>query len=170
MGWLVSSFHPICGFSLLNSVEGYEKLPRLYRSRLSQGTLSDLSKFPADWPELELLPLAASGAAPEDGENYASFSIALLTTTSRGTVTINSTNTSNKPLVNINWLLTKTDQEVAVQGFKRAREIASATGIAIGPEYAPGPTVQSDAQILDYIRASVGPIHHACATCKHPID
>ena len=38
------------------------------------------------------------------------------------------------------------------------------TGITVGPEVLPGPNVQSDADILEFIQESVGPIHHASAT------
>ncbi|KAM0796604.1 glucose-methanol-choline oxidoreductase [Usnea florida] len=147
-----------------NSV-GFEKLPQSLRSQLSSGALHDLAEFPTDWPELELLPLASATVATNDSDNYASVTIAVLATTSRGNVTINSTDTSLNPLISPNWLLTQTDQEVAVQGLKRARQIAAASGITATPEFAPGPTVETDAQILDYIQQSLAPIHHASATC-----
>lgn len=89
-----------------------------------------------------------------------------MATTSVGNLTINSTDTSVNPLVNVNWLATQTDQEVAVQAFKRARQVGAATGITVGPEYSPGPSVQTDAQILNFIRSTLSPIHHATGTCK----
>ena len=147
-------------------IKGWEKLPKPLRSGLSNSTLSELSQFPSDWPELELLPLASTTATVTDTDNYFSVSIAVLATTSRGNVTINSTDTNDNPLVSPNWLLTKADQELAVQGFKRAREIAMATGMTIGPETSPGPLTQTDAQILEYIKQDLAPIHHASATCR----
>ena len=101
-----------------------------------------------------------------DTDNYFSMTIADLVTTSRGNVTINSTDTNDNPIVSPNWLLTTTDQELAVQGLKRAREIANATGITVGAEIAPGTQVQTDAQILEYIKQTLAPIHHASATCE----
>lgn len=155
------------GFELTTfSNPAFEKLPRPLRSQLSPAALSAFSKFPADWPELELLPLAATTAATNDSDNYASFTVAVLTTTSRGNVTINSTDTNDNPLVSPNWLLTIEDQELAVQGFKRARQVAAATGATVGPEFFPGPSTQSNAQILRYIRETLAPIHHASTTCK----
>ena len=146
---------------------GFEKLPQSLRSQLSSGTLQDLAQFPADWPELEVLPVAAATVTTNDSDNYASITIAVLATTTRGNVTINSTDTSLNPLISPNWLLTQTDQEVAIQGLKRARQIAAASGITAKPEFAPGPTIETDAQILDYIQQSLAPIHHASATCEH---
>lgn len=137
------------------------------RSELSDETLAVLSNFPADWPELELLPFAATTVPTNDSENYAAFSIGVLTPTSRGNVTINSTDTNDNPLVSPNWLLTRSDQELAVQGFKRARQIAAATGITIGSEYYPGSSTQSDAQILRYLKQTTGPFYHASSTCRY---
>ena len=150
------------------SNQAFEKLPEQLRGKLSPATLSAFSKFPADWPELELLPLAGTAAETNDSDNYASFTIAVLTTTSRGNVTINSTDTNFNPLISPNWLLTSEDQELAVQGFKRARQVAAATYAIVGPEFFPGPSTQSDAQILQYLKETVVPIHHASATCKLP--
>ena len=88
-------------------------------------------------------------------------------TTARGNVTINSTDTAQNPLVNTNWLGTLTDQQLAIQGVKRAREIIEAFAeIVDGEEVAPGAGVQSDEQILEYLRETVVTIHHAAATCE----
>ena len=105
--------------------------------------------------------------ATNDSDNYASVTVAVLTTTSRGNVTINSTDTSLNPLISPNWLLTQTDQEVAIQGFKRARQIAAASGVTKAPEFAPGPGTETDAQILEYLQRTVITIHHASTTCEH---
>ncbi|KAL8800725.1 MAG: hypothetical protein Q9182_004968 [Xanthomendoza sp. 2 TL-2023] len=144
---------------------GWEKIPSSLRDGLSNTTLSDLAKFPRDWPDLELLPLASATAPAADKDNYAAISIALLTTTSRGNVTILSDDTNQNPAVSLNWLLTTTDREVAVAGFKRARQLAAAIGITVGPEVLPGPQTKTDEEILEFIRGTVGPIHHASATC-----
>lgn len=55
---------------------------------------------------------------------------------------------------------------MAVAGLKRARQLANATGLVVGPEVSPGQDVRSDAQILDYIRSEIRPIHHAVSSCK----
>ena len=83
-------------------------------------------------------------------------------------MTLNSTDTADNPLVNPAWLSTREDQELAVAAFKRARQVADATGIMVGEEVVPGPGVRTDAQILEYIRGSLASIHHAVATCMFP--
>ena len=146
-------------------IAAFEKLPPALRSNLSNQTLAELATFPSDWPELELLPLGAASAVTNDSAQYMSLNVAVLATTSRGNVTLNSTNANDNPIISPNWLLTTADQEVAVQGLKRARQIVASMGITVGPEFAPGPSVQTDEEILSYIQQTVGPIHHASATC-----
>ena len=156
-------------------VIGWEKLPKNSTDTLSDATKKALSMFPADWPQLEYLPIGdylgngsnfATGD-PLDGYNYASIATVLITPLSRGNVTLASSSMTDPPLINPNWLSTKADTEIAVAAFKRQREVWKAlSNITIGSEYYPGPQVQSDADILAYIRKTVLPIWHAAATCK----
>lgn len=138
------------------------------RDELSKATISDLSRFPDDWLEIEPLPLAAATAPAADTGNYAVSSISLLTSTFRDNVTIATTDTNDNPAISTNWLLANTDQELAVAGVKHARQLAAATGITVGPEVFPGPQVRTDEQILQFILGTVGPIHHASATHVSP--
>lgn len=144
---------------------GWSKVPAKYRGDLSNTSLSDLSQFPSDWPELEILPIAGALAPVNDTFNYASFTIGVIAPISRGNVSINSTNTDDPPLISPNWLESRTDQEVAVQGFKLARDLAEASDITVGAENAPGNEVQTDDEILAFLRQTITTWHHASATC-----
>ncbi len=155
---------------------GWEKLPSQYRSQLSHDTQKALNDtFPADWPDLEFIP--ASGVLgyqrnfatedPKDGSNYATISTALVSPLSRGTVTINSTSMSDPPLINPNYLTHPADIELAIASFKRQRQFwANVTAVTVGPEKIPGPSVQTDAEILNFIKEALAPVWHAAATCK----
>ena len=145
---------------------GFEKLPPSSRANLSPAALSHLSTFPPDWPEIEYVTFAndLSGTITAPGQ-YATFGVALVAPLSTGNVTIVSADTMDRPLISPNWLTSTTDLEVAIQGFKRAREIAENSGIARA-EVAPGLAVQSDEEIERYLREGTGTIHHASATCK----
>ena len=157
---------------------GWETLPQPYRSNLSSTALNALATFPSDWPELEWLPISAylgyqtnrQTEDPRDGYNYATINPGLIAPLSRGNVTISSSNMADPPLINPNWLSDPTDEELAVQGFKRAREIwdvLAQDGVTVGAaEYLPGLNVTSDADILAFIQASAMTIYHAAATCK----
>lgn len=154
---------------------GWEKLPKDSASTLSPATQKALSTFASDWPQLEFLPIGdylgngsnfATGD-PLDGYNYATIATALIAPLSRGNVTLASANMADAPLINPNWLTAQPDIEVAIAAFKRQRDVWKAlSNITIGAEYFPGPQVQSDADILAFIRRNVIPIWHAAATCK----
>ena len=150
----------------------YENLPD--RSNLSASTRASLAFFPSDWPEVGYLPIGTytgypsqpSSAMLNDGFNYGTIAAALIAPLSRGNVTITSTDTSDLPAINPNWLSHPADVEVAIAGFKRARQIFANMGnITIGPEKLPGLAVQTDEEILAFIRQSASQIYHASATC-----
>ena len=156
---------------------GWEKLPNATRATLSPSTLSALSRFPADWPELEWLPVSAflgyqenhQTADPLDGYNYASLGTALITPLSRGNLSIKSSSMADGPLINPNWITDPADIEVAIAAFKRQRQVWSVLSkynVTIGEEVFPGVAVQNDSQILEWIRNAVTPIWHASSTCK----
>ena len=157
---------------------GWEDLPQPYRSNLSSSALAALANFPSDWPELEWLPISAylgyqtnrQTEDPRDGYNYATINPGLIAPLSRGKVTISSADMSDPPILNPNWLSDPTDQEIAIQSFKRSRQIWNIlveNNITVdSTEYLPGLNVTSDADILAYIQASLMTIYHAAATCK----
>ncbi|KAL9074898.1 MAG: hypothetical protein Q9161_002037 [Pseudevernia consocians] len=151
---------------------GYEKLP--YRSNLSASTNTSLTYFPPDWPEIGYLPIEVYTGYPSqpatamlnDGFNYGTIYADLIAPLSRGNVTIKSTDTSDLPIISPNWLSHPADVEVAIAGFKRARQIfENMANITIGPEKLPGPAVQTDDDILTFIRQSGSQQYHASATC-----
>ena len=156
-------------------VLGFEKLPPAYRANFSASIIQHLGAFPDDWPELEFLP--ASGAIgnqsnyatadPVDGYNYATVATALVSPLSRGNISISSAHMADPPIINPNWLTHPADVELAIAAFKRQRYVwAQMTNLTIGKEQIPGPAVQTDEQILNYIRDTLAPVWHAAATCK----
>ncbi|KAJ0422667.1 hypothetical protein BJY00DRAFT_322494 [Aspergillus carlsbadensis] len=155
----------------------WENIPEVLRSEFSPETQASLAKFPSDWPEVEYM----SGAGyvgnfsnllktqPDDGYQYASMLGVLITPTSRGNITLHSANTSDAPLINPNWLSTRSDQELAIALFRRIRAAFTSDAmkpVVIGAEYNPGLHVQSDEQILNWIRQNVMTLWHPACTCK----
>ncbi|KAE8401835.1 hypothetical protein BDV37DRAFT_285240 [Aspergillus pseudonomiae] len=159
--------------SPLTDYLAWEKIPNSLRANFSRKTIEDLARFPRDWPEAEASyvgdvskPLLLQ---PRDGYDYASIVGVLVAPTSRGNVTIRSADTVDLPTINPNWLSTETDQEVAIATFKRIRQAFASgvmTPILIGSEYYPGNRVQSDAEILEFIKNNMMTIWHAACTCK----
>ncbi|KAJ5239255.1 hypothetical protein N7468_003874 [Penicillium chermesinum] len=165
---------------LVNPIADYlawEKIPQRLRSHWSQSTQEALAKYPGDWPEVEYV----SGAGyigdfsnllvnqPSDGYNYASILGVLIAPLSRGSVSLQSSDTSDLPIINPNWLDHPADQEVAISMFKRIREAFQSDAmkpIVIGEEYFPGMQVQSDTDILQWIKNNMMTLWHASCTCK----
>ncbi|MCJ1397337.1 hypothetical protein MMC11_000529 [Xylographa trunciseda] len=146
---------------------GWEKLPASSRAALSPSALADLATFPYDWPENEMV-IGALTVPGAPGLNYGLVFADLVAPLSRGTVTITSADTSDLPVVNSNYLSSPTDQEVAVQIFRRCRALLNSPAfksILVGEEIFPGVGVQTDEEILESLKASIGPSYHASCTC-----
>lgn len=152
----------------------FDRISESQPDLLSNETLSALKKYPEDWPQVEYLTQNGytglnrnyRTADPADGYNYATIAAVVVSPFSRGNISISSADASVQPEINPNWLTAPEDVDIAVAGFKRAREIWSNINVTIGPEYLPGPNVTSDAQIIDYMRQSAFTLYHASATCK----
>ncbi|KAH7139126.1 hypothetical protein B0J11DRAFT_424154 [Dendryphion nanum] len=161
--------NPVCDYL------GWEKAPR---NLITPAAAAVLNQYPDSWPDIEYL----SGPGyignfqnlllqqPKDGYQYATILAALVAPRSRGNVTISSADTSDLPIINPNWLTDPTDVSVAIAGYKRARQAfatpAMRAGLADQTEYFPGPSVQSDAQILSTIRDTLHTVWHASCTCR----
>ncbi len=82
-------------------------------------------------------------------------------TESTGSIHIRSSDPFDAPKINLRFLATGNDRQAAILAVRRAREIVAASPIAetIETELEPGPLVQSDEDVLDYIRKAGK--HHA---------
>ena len=164
-------------FSAGLTTAAWEKIPPSARKVFTNQTATALAGFPADWPEIEYLNIAGYfgyqnnfiTGSPNDGYNYASSIIALVAPLSRGNITISSADMADQPVINPNWLTDPTDVQVAIAGYKRVRQLFATKAMApvlIGPEYFPGPSVKTDAELLHLIRQSLNTVFHAAATCS----
>ena len=106
-------------------------------------------------------------------ESYNAVSVSILAPTSRGNVSIQSSNPYDSPVIHLNVTMiphpcpeeyvpddteqyfgTEVDQALGIEGFKRARTIVASPALqeyTIGPfngEVSPGPSVQTDDDIL----------------------
>jgi len=91
---------------------------------------------------------------------------------SRGSTHINSADLEDTPSIKVNYLQTEEDQKVAIEAFKRSREIFEASSLQSygGEELQPGAEVRSDEEILTYIRDTGEPVHHLAGSCKMGSD
>ena len=161
-----------------SDVLAWEKVPEPYRSQMSAQARADLARFPADWPEVEFLSMGGYFGyqrnfvtePPRDGYQYASLACAINAPLSRATVTLKSADMATHPAIDPRWLTNRTDVEVAIAAFMRARQFfytEAMKPVLVGPEYFPGEDkVVTDAQIEDHLRKSINTIFHASCTCK----
>ncbi|RDA82800.1 hypothetical protein CP532_6288 [Ophiocordyceps camponoti-leonardi (nom. inval.)] len=155
----------------------WEKLPARYRAHFSPETVRELDDFPPDWPEVEYLSgdgfigdfSNVVANQPTNGRMYATILGALVAPLSRGNITLRSASALDPPVIFPNWLEHPADKEVAIAWFRRMRDVWNSPGLGFmtyGPEYYPGPYVQTDEQILDVVRKSLMTVWHPACTCK----
>ena len=155
----------------------WEKIPEQFRSTYSQSMEDNLKAYPADWPEAEYI----SGAGfmgnlsnllltqPKDGFQYGSMLGVLIAPQSRGNVSIVSSSTDDLPIINPNWIEHPDDQAIMVSMFKRIRQAFNSDAmkpVVIGEEYYPGTQVQTDDEILEFVKNNVMTLWHASCTNK----
>ncbi|MCB1705891.1 MAG: choline dehydrogenase [Halioglobus sp.] len=91
---------------------------------------------------------------------------------SRGSVHIRSVDPTVHPSIRANYLDTENDRNAMVEAMQRVREIFRAPALEkhLGTEIKPGPLVDSDEQVLDYIRSGAESVYHPVGTCKMGSD
>ncbi|KAJ0103985.1 hypothetical protein J7T55_011002 [Diaporthe amygdali] len=155
---------------------GWEKFPASLRSQFSNTTIAHLSEFPEDWPEAEYLVLeyanqdvveASLERTIESDENFITFAAVLLSTASRGNMTISSADTMDQPVIDPAWLTDSGDGDLeqSYAAFMRLREIMANSSVAEA-EVFPGPDVQAHDDVVAWLRDNMGHIYHAVSTCK----
>ena len=96
------------------------------------------------------------------------FSTCQLRPESRGEIRLRSANPFDAPAIHPNYLATETDRATQVAGMRLSRKIAAARPMAevIDSEYASGPSVQTDGELLEAARQTSQTIYHPVGTCK----
>ena len=97
---------------------------------------------------------------------------AFLRPRSRGTVTLQSANPADAPLIDPNYLSDAYDKAMSLRGLRLAREIMQQKALApyILAERLPGSDKVSDEQLFDYACANAKTDHHPVGTCKMGTD
>ncbi|MGK3982555.1 GMC family oxidoreductase N-terminal domain-containing protein [Sorangium sp. So ce136] len=91
---------------------------------------------------------------------------------SRGWVRLASANPLDKPLVNPNYLGVESDLRRLTDAVKLAREIFGTKAFSpwVKQELMPGPDLQSDEALRDFVRNSADSYHHQVGSCKMGSD
>jgi len=128
-----------------------------------------------DYPNLmfHFLPIAVryDGSAPTGGEGY-QVHIGPMYSDARGTIKITSTDPTQHPAMRFNYLSTDQDRREWIESIRVARHILNqpALGEYNGGEISPGPSVETDEQILDWVRKDGETALHPSCTAKLGVD
>jgi choline dehydrogenase len=122
-------------------------------------------------PDLQFHFIVFSADRPAEGlHKFPGFTqnVCQLRPESRGEIRLASADPASHPSIHPNYLSTETDRRTMVDGLKLMRAIAARPAIAgyIASEYLPGATVQTDDELLTYVRNYGGTIYHPCGTAK----
>ncbi|KAL8354803.1 hypothetical protein RB601_000529 [Gaeumannomyces tritici] len=91
---------------------------------------------------------------------------------SRGSVKLASADPDAPPAVDPNYLAQAADVEALLAAVKLCRQVGEAEALAgwRAREVLPGPEVQTDEQLRDYVRRACVTYHHQAGTCKMGVD
>jgi len=128
-----------------------------------------------DWPNLmfHFLPLAIryDGSSPAAGHGY-QVHVGPMVSDVRGEVRIVSADPQAKPALAFNYLSTPDDRREWLEAVRTARHILSQPAFAAfdDGELAPGPSVKTDEQILDWVARDAETALHPCGTARMGTD
>lgn len=119
------------------------------------------------------LPLAIryDGTAPSSGHGY-QVHVGPMYSDARGTIKIKSRDPLEKPALRFNYLSTEQDKREWIEAVHVARNILTQRAMDIynGGEVSPGPSVQTDEEILDWVRRDSETALHPSCTAKMGTD
>lgn len=144
---------------------------------LSAGQLGVFAKTSPDLATPDVQFHFLRFTASERGRNldrFSGFTVTMcqLRPESRGHVRITSADHRDKPSIQPNYLSKAKDRDVMVKGMHLVRKVAGQPAMKdyIAAEYAPGPKIQNDADMLEYVRAKGSTIFHPSSTCRMGAD
>ncbi|MDG2284785.1 MAG: GMC family oxidoreductase N-terminal domain-containing protein, partial [Alphaproteobacteria bacterium] len=96
----------------------------------------------------------------------------VLRSESTGDIHIKSANPAEPPAIRFNFLSNRYDQEGTIAAVRKVRELFSTGPLSdiVKAELAPGPSIESDDEILAWIRATAETTYHPVGTCKMGSD
>jgi choline dehydrogenase len=113
-------------------------------------------------------PFFLDGWAPSGKRNGFCMGVGTLRATSRGQLTLRTSDPRDEPLIDPNYLATEEDRVDLRRCVELTRELAGQAAFEPfrATEVDPGPSVRSAAEIDAYVRRSSESAFHPCGTCK----
>jgi choline dehydrogenase len=119
------------------------------------------------------LPLAIryDGSQPEGGHGY-QVHVGPMYSDARGWVRIASADPRAKPALQFNYLSTDQDRREWVEAIRRTRELLAQPALQPfdGGETSPGPVVETEEEILEWVRRDAETALHPSCTCRMGTD
>lgn len=111
------------------------------------------------------------GRSFEFGHGYSLFTC-VLRPKSRGTVKLANDGTQRNVVIDHNFFAEEQDRKILIEGIRKAREVLASPAFdkIRGEEMAPGKDIQTDEQILKYLRETTTTVYHPVGTCKMGVD
>jgi choline dehydrogenase len=128
-----------------------------------------------EYPNLmfHFLPLAIryDGSSPAGGHGY-QVHVGPMNSDARGSVRITSTDPSAHPALRFNYLSTEQDRREWIEALRCARNILTQPAFDPfnGGELSPGPAVETDEQIMDWVAHDSETALHPSCTCRMGMD
>jgi choline dehydrogenase len=112
--------------------------------------------------------IATEGLAPTGERSGITFETVVLQPKSRGWVRLADADPTSMPLINPNFVGNEEDLKAAVESVRAIRTVMSQASLApvIEEELDPGPHVQSDADIGEWVKRVVTTMWHPVGTCR----
>ncbi|WP_092063460.1 choline dehydrogenase [Poseidonocella pacifica] len=129
------------------------------------------SQAGVDYPDIQFhfLPIAVryDGKAAAEGHGFQAH-VGPMRSPSRGTVRLASPETDADPKIHFNYMSTEQDWEDFRRAIRLTREIfrQPAFEAYAGHEIQPGASVESDAELDDFVREHAESAYHPCGTCR----
>ena len=92
----------------------------------------------------------------------------VLRSESLGSIHIKSADPAQPPAIRFNFLSAEMDRTGVLFAMRKGRELLGTPPVSdiVGEELAPGPAVQSDEELLDWVRHNAETTYHPVGTCK----
>ena len=96
----------------------------------------------------------------------------VLRSDSLGSIHIRSADPAEAPAIRFNFLSSKLDRDGLLFAMRKGRELVRTKPLAdvVGEEIAPGETLQSDEDLLEWVRHHAETTYHPVGTCKMGTD
>ena len=138
---------------------------------INQGGIFARTDASVDRPDIQFhVATLSSDMAGSPVHTFSGFtmSVCQLRPQARGFVRIKTAAPLAAPAMQANYLSTSHDRATLVKGIRMARALAATRALRpyVAEEYRPGPSAESDEDLLEFARNTAGTIFHPSGTCK----